>query len=86
MSGTSGTAKYYDLSVTYTQPTNLLLFTGPTMTLTRSKRVLDFDKHLIFNESATNSELRAECRSLAETQAVLSMARCAACPPGHFIL
>jgi Flp pilus assembly protein TadG len=37
--GTSGTATYYDLSVTYTQPTNLLFFPGPTMTLTRNKRV-----------------------------------------------
>lgn len=39
VSGTSGTAKYYDLSVTYSQPTSLLLFPGPTMTLTRTKRV-----------------------------------------------
>jgi Flp pilus assembly pilin Flp len=38
-SGTSGTAKYYDLTVSYTQPTNLLIFPGPTMTITRSKRV-----------------------------------------------
>ena len=38
-SGTSGTAKYYDLTVSYTQPTSLLLFPGPTMSLTRSKRV-----------------------------------------------
>jgi Flp pilus assembly protein TadG len=37
--GTSGTAKYYDLSVSYSQPTNLLMFPGPTMSLTRSKRV-----------------------------------------------
>lgn len=37
--GTSGTAKYYDLSVTYSQPTNLIMFPGPTMTLTRTKRV-----------------------------------------------
>jgi len=37
--GTSGTAQYYDLSVTYSQPTNLLMFPGPTMTLTRNKRV-----------------------------------------------
>jgi Flp pilus assembly protein TadG len=37
--GTSGTAKYYDLTVSYTQPTNLLMFPGPTMALTRSKRV-----------------------------------------------
>lgn len=39
VSGNSGTAKYYDLSVSYSQPTNLLLFPGPTMALTRSKRV-----------------------------------------------
>jgi Flp pilus assembly protein TadG len=37
--GTSGTAKYYDLTVSYSQPTDLLLFRGPTMSLTRSKRV-----------------------------------------------
>lgn len=39
VSGTSGTASYYDLSVTYSQPTDLLIFPGPTMSLTRSKRV-----------------------------------------------
>ena len=37
--GTSGTASYYDLSVTYSQPTTLIMFPGPTMTLTRTKRV-----------------------------------------------
>lgn len=37
--GTSGTATYYDLQVTYSQPTNLIMFPGPTMTLTRKKRV-----------------------------------------------
>jgi len=37
--GTSGTATYFDLTVTYSQPTNLLMFPGPTMTLTRNKRV-----------------------------------------------
>lgn len=37
--GTSGTARYFDLTVTYSQPTNLLLFPGPTMSLSRSKRV-----------------------------------------------
>lgn len=37
--GASGTAKYYDLSVSYSQPTDLLLFPGPTMSLSRSKRV-----------------------------------------------
>jgi Flp pilus assembly protein TadG len=37
--GASGTANYYDLSVSYSQPTNLLIFPGPTMSLTRTKRV-----------------------------------------------
>ena len=37
--GTSGTSKYYDLKVIYTQPTSLLLVPGPTVTMTRSKRV-----------------------------------------------
>ena len=37
--GTSGTAKYYDLTVSYTQHTNLLIFPGPDMSLSRSKRV-----------------------------------------------
>lgn len=37
--GNSGTAKYYDLTVSYSQPTNLLLFPGPTMNISRSKRV-----------------------------------------------
>lgn len=36
---TSGTTAYYDLQVTYTQPTNLLLFPGPTINVNRSKRV-----------------------------------------------
>lgn len=41
---TTGTAasdgsNYYDLSVTYSQPTNLLLFPGPTVSVSRSKRV-----------------------------------------------
>jgi Flp pilus assembly protein TadG len=39
VAGSSGTANYYDLSVSYSQPTDLLLFPGPTMSLTRSKRV-----------------------------------------------
>lgn len=39
VSGTSGTAKYYDLTVSYSQPTDLLMFPGPTMSLSRSKRV-----------------------------------------------
>lgn len=37
--GNSGTAKFYDLTVSYSQPTSLLLFPGPTMSLSRSKRV-----------------------------------------------
>jgi Flp pilus assembly protein TadG len=37
--GTSGTATYYDLSVSYSQPTDLIMFPGPTMSLTRTKRV-----------------------------------------------
>ena len=37
--GNDGTANFYDLTVSYTQPTNLLLFTGPTINVTRSKRV-----------------------------------------------
>lgn len=39
VSGTSGGASYYDLTVTYSQPTNLLFFPGPTVTVSRSKRV-----------------------------------------------
>lgn len=39
VSGTDGTGKYFDLTVSYTQPTNLLMFPGPTMSLSRSKRV-----------------------------------------------
>ena len=38
-SGTSGTSNYYDLTVTYSQPTSLLLIPGPTVHLSRSKRV-----------------------------------------------
>lgn len=37
--GNSGTAKYYDLRVSYSQPTDLLLFPGPTMRISASKRV-----------------------------------------------
>lgn len=37
--GTSGSSSYYDLTVSYSQPTNLLLFTGPTINVSRSKRV-----------------------------------------------
>lgn len=36
--GASGAA-YKDLSLTYSQPTDFLLFAGPTVTLTRTKRV-----------------------------------------------
>jgi len=36
---TSGSSKYFDLTVNYTQPTNMLLFPGPTITVSRSKRV-----------------------------------------------
>jgi Flp pilus assembly protein TadG len=39
VSGQSGTSKYYDLKVTYTQPTDMLLFPGPTVNVSRSKRV-----------------------------------------------
>jgi hypothetical protein len=38
-SGTSGTSKYYDVTVQYTQPTNLLLVPGPTINVSRKKRV-----------------------------------------------
>jgi Flp pilus assembly protein TadG len=34
-----GTGFYYDLKVSYTQPTSLLLFPGPTINVSRSKRV-----------------------------------------------
>jgi Flp pilus assembly protein TadG len=37
--GNVGTAKFLDLTVRYSQPTNLLLFPGPTMSLSRTKRV-----------------------------------------------
>ena len=36
---TSGTSSYYDLKVSYSQPTNMLLFPGPTINVSRSKRV-----------------------------------------------
>ena len=39
VSGSSGGANYYDLKVRYTQPTSLLLFPGPTIVVSRSKRV-----------------------------------------------
>ncbi|MEO5808981.1 MAG: TadE/TadG family type IV pilus assembly protein [Sphingomicrobium sp.] len=38
-SGTEGTTKYFDLAVSYSQPTSLLLLPGPTVTVSRSKRV-----------------------------------------------
>ncbi|MCF2513771.1 pilus assembly protein [Sphingomonas sp. G124] len=37
--GTSDGATYLDLKVTYTQPTDLLFLPGPTISVTRSKRV-----------------------------------------------
>jgi Flp pilus assembly protein TadG len=37
--GTADGAYYYDMTVCYTQPTSLLLFPGPTIRVTRSKRV-----------------------------------------------
>lgn len=38
-SGNAGTARFIQLRVQYSQPTNLLMFPGPTMTVSRSKRV-----------------------------------------------
>ena len=37
--GTQDGANYLDLRVTYTQPTDMLLFPGPTISVSRSKRV-----------------------------------------------
>jgi Flp pilus assembly pilin Flp len=37
--GTADGADYLDLKVTYTQPTDLLIIPGPTITVSRSKRV-----------------------------------------------
>ena len=37
--GTDDGSDYLDLEVTYTQPTDLLIFPGPTITVSRSKRV-----------------------------------------------
>lgn len=37
--GTDDGSDYLDLVVTYTQPTDLLIFPGPTITVSRSKRV-----------------------------------------------
>ncbi len=39
VTGSSGAASYYDLTVSYSQPTSLLLFPGPTINISRSKRV-----------------------------------------------
>ena len=38
-SGSADGANFVDLQVTYTQPTDLLLFPGPTINVSRSKRV-----------------------------------------------
>jgi len=37
--GDADGASYLDLTVTYTQPTDMLLFPGPTINVSRSKRV-----------------------------------------------
>ena len=37
--GTDDGTDFLDLTVTYTQPTDLLIFPGPTITVSRSKRV-----------------------------------------------
>lgn len=37
--GTADGSNYLDLTVTYTQATNLLIIPGPTISITRSKRV-----------------------------------------------
>jgi hypothetical protein len=37
--GVKDGANYLDLQVTYTQPTDMLLFPGPTINVSRSKRV-----------------------------------------------
>ena len=39
VAGTADGANYLDLRVTYTQSTDMLLFPGPTITVSRSKRV-----------------------------------------------
>lgn len=38
-SGTSGAGGYYDLTVSYSQPTSLLIVPGPTVNVSKSKRV-----------------------------------------------
>lgn len=43
VSGTSGTGHYYDITVTYSQSTSLLLLPGPTVSVSRSKRVWTAD-------------------------------------------
>jgi hypothetical protein len=37
--GIAGGATYYDLTVNYTMPTSLIMFPGPTVSLSKSKRV-----------------------------------------------
>lgn len=37
--GPGGTVRYKDLTLTYSQPTDFLFFDGPTVTITKSKRV-----------------------------------------------
>ena len=39
ITGTLDGANYMDLRVTYSQPTDMLLFPGPTISVSRSKRV-----------------------------------------------
>ncbi|MEO5641145.1 MAG: TadE/TadG family type IV pilus assembly protein [Sphingomicrobium sp.] len=39
VSSTSGSSKYFDLTVSYTQPTDMLFFIGPTVNVSRTKRV-----------------------------------------------
>jgi Flp pilus assembly pilin Flp len=39
VAGTADGSKYLDLKVTYTQPTSLLILPGPTITVSRTKRV-----------------------------------------------
>lgn len=38
-SGVSGTGNYYDLTVSYSQPTSLLIVPGPTINVSKTKRV-----------------------------------------------
>ena len=39
LAGTKDGSKYYDLKVTYSQKTDLLIIPGPTVSVTRQKRV-----------------------------------------------